>query len=376
MKVSILGATGSIGRQALDVAEHLGLRVIAITGNKNFSLLEEQARHFMPKMVVAADEDAARELKTRLADTSVNVLTGADGLIQAAQTDVDTIVSAIIGTAGLLPTLEAVKSGRRVALANKESLVCAGEQILSQAEASGAQIVPVDSEHSAIFQCMQGGGEVRKVLLTASGGPFFGYSFEELESVTKEQALQHPNWNMGEKITVDCATLMNKGLEFIEAMRLFSLKPEQIEIIIHRESVIHSAVEFIDGSVIAQLAQADMRLPIQYAFTYPERRCGQTSALDLVARGKLSFFKPDFDAFRCLDLALSAAKKGGSQTAALSAANEVAVKRFLNGQARFNDIFRIIDQVLTKIEFIEYPSIEDILKIDTEARKRASEVMI
>ena len=376
ISVAILGSTGSVGRQSADVVEHLSARVTAITGGRNTELMERQIRSLKPKIAVMADAVAAEDLRVKVADTPTRVYSGKEALIQAAVMDgTDVTVSSIMGTAGLMPTLAAVKTGRRVAIANKESLVCAGEIIMHEARESGSEIIPVDSEHSAIFQSLRSGkhGEIKKLWLTASGGPFFGKNFDELENVTPQMALAHPNWKMGAKITVDCATLMNKGLEFIEAMRLFNVGYDKIDILVHRESVIHSMVEFADNSVIAQLGQADMRLPIQYALTYPDRVEGQTAALDLAAIGKLSFFKPDTENFRCLDLALEAARRGGNITAALSAANEIAVDKFLSGKAGFNDIYRIVSAALSKIEFIEYPSIEEILQTDSVARAYAAE---
>lgn len=375
--ISVLGSTGSVGRQALEAAENIGACVLALTGGSNVSLMEEQARRHKPRLAVMADEESAKDLRLRLRDTATRVEGGAGATeLAAAMPEARTVVSAIVGTAGLLPTLAAVQAGKRVALANKESLVCAGSHIMRLAKLHKAEIIPVDSEHSAVFQCLKAGenpAEVSRILLTASGGPFFGKSFEELETVTSEQALAHPNWRMGAKITVDCATLMNKGLELIEAMHLFSLPADRIEILIHRESLIHSMVEFCDGAVIAQLAEADMRLPIQYALTYPKRAAGQTPPLDLVRHGSLSFFEPDLNAFRCLGLALDTAKRGGNLTAALSAANETAVELFLREKAGFNDIWRIVETTLTKIDFFEYPSIEDILDTDADARRYALE---
>lgn len=312
--LSILGSSGSIGRQTLKVAEACGHDVAAITVNRSVELAESQARRFKPRLAVAVDERAAADLRVRLADTGVKVLSGQEGLLEAAALpEADTVVTAIVGVAGLRPTLAAIDEGKRIALANKETLVCAGELVMARAKGKGAEIVPVDSEHSAIFQCLQGcqnRGEVRRLIITASGGPFYGKSSKELSLVTKEQALKHPNWTMGAKITVDSATLMNKGLEFIEAMRLYAMPPERIQIVVHRESIVHSLVEFEDGAILAQLGSADMCLPIQYALTWPERTEGPAKPLDLLACPPLTFQKPDPETFRCLGLALECAGRG------------------------------------------------------------------
>ena len=371
----ILGSTGSIGRQAMDVAENLNIRIKALVCGSSWRTLEEQARKFLPEYVAAADPAAASELKVRLRDLPIRIGQGDEGVMEAARMGADVTLAAMVGIAGLRPTLAAAEKGGRLAIANKESIVCAGEHIKAAAAAAGTEIIPVDSEHSAIFQCLRSGshGEIRKILLTASGGPFFGRNFRELENVSKSEALAHPNWTMGEKITIDSATLMNKGLEFIEAMRLFDVGADDIEILVHRESVIHSAVEFTDGSVIAQLGQPDMRVPIQYAFTHPARKSAPSDSLDLIKRGRLTFFEPDLDAFRCLKLALEAARRGGGMTTALSSANEAAVGMFLREEIGFNDIWRITDAVLSKIKFIEYPSMEEIFETDRAARALALE---
>jgi len=371
----ILGSTGSIGRQALEAADRVGIRVEALAAGSNWRLLEEQARRYRPSYVAAADPAAASELRVRLADTDIRVGAGQEAVLEAARISAGVTLSAIVGIAGLRPTMAAAELGGRLAIANKESIVCGGDLIDEVVAKSGCEVIPVDSEHSAIFQCLRAGqhGEIRRILLTCSGGPFFGRSFAELERVTRAETLRHPTWNMGEKITVDSATLMNKGLELIEAMRLFRVKPEDIRILIHRESVVHSAVEFRDGSVIAQMGLADMRVPIQYAFTFPERLEGSGESLDLAKLGTLHFAEPDTGAFRCLKLAMEAAKKGGSQTCALSSANEEAVGLFLREQIGFNDIWRITDSVLSKIDFIEYPSMEEIFETDRAARRYALE---
>ena len=371
--LSVLGSSGSIGRQALDVAAVCGHEVAAITVNRSAPMAEEQARRFRPRLAVAVDEDAAADLRTRLADTEVKVLSGREGLLEAASLPgADTVVTAIVGVAGLEPTLAAIACGKRIALANKETLVCAGELVMARARESGAEIVPVDSEHSAIFQCLQGcrdRGEVRRLILTASGGPFFGWSREELARVTKAQALKHPNWAMGAKITIDSATLMNKGLEFIEAMRLYAVPPEQIQIVVHRESIIHSLVEFGDGAILAQLGSADMRLPIQYALTWPERTPGPAKPLDLLSCPPLTFQRPDPEAFRCLGLALECAERGGTSTAILNGANEAAVGLFLEDKIGFLDIPRLVETALARVPVLDGPGLDQILEADRAARQ-------
>ena len=371
--LSVLGSSGSIGRQALDVAAVCGHEVAAITVNRSAPMAEAQARRFRPRLAVAVDEDAAADLRTRLADTEVKVLSGREGLLEAASLPgADTVVTAIVGVAGLEPTLAAIACGKRIALANKETLVCAGELVMARARETGAEIVPVDSEHSAIFQCLQGcrdRGEVRRLILTASGGPFFGWSREELAGVTKAQALKHPNWAMGAKITIDSATLMNKGLEFIEAMRLYAVPPEQIQIVVHRESIIHSLVEFGDGAILAQLGSADMRLPIQYALTWPERTPGPAKPLDLLSCPPLTFQRPDPEAFRCLGLALECAKRGGTSTAILNGANEAAVGLFLEDKIGFLDIPRLVEAALARVPVLDIPGLDEILEADRAARQ-------
>lgn len=371
--ISLLGSTGSIGRQTLDVAAALDLPVRAITAHRSVQLLEEQARQFRPELAVCVDETAAAELKTRLADTSVRVLSGEEGLLEAAALpSADTVVTAVVGIAGLRPTMAAIREGKRIALANKETMVCAGELVMAEARRWGAEIVPVDSEHSAIFQCLQGckdRGEVKRLILTASGGPFFGWSREELEGVTLEQALKHPNWAMGAKITVDSATLMNKGLEFIEAMRLYELPPEKISIVVHRESIVHSLVEYCDNAVLAQLGAADMRLPIQYALTWPERVAGPATPLDLCSCGPLTFARPDTETFQCLALALEAAKTGGTAGAILNGANEAAVALFLEGKIGFLDIADRVRRAMEQVKVIADPSMTQVLEADAAARE-------
>ena len=340
--ISILGSTGSIGRQTLDVAEQLGTRVAAITANSNVDRAEEQARKFHPALAVMYDPAAAKELKSRLSDTDIRVSSGMEGLLEAASLpEADTVVTAVVGMIGLRPTLAAIQAGKRIALANEETLVCAGELVMAEAARCGAEIIPVDSEHSAIFQCLQGSrdrSEVRRILLTCSGGPFYGMKFEELAAMTRADALKHPNWKMGPKITVDCATLMNKGLEVIEAMRLYRLPLEQVSVVIHRQSIVHSMVEFRDGAVMAQLGTPDMRLPIRYALTYPYRADSPLEPLDLLSCPPLTFAAPDLEAFPCLRLAMEAVTEGGTACAVLNGANEAAVGLFLRDQIGFNDI--------------------------------------
>lgn len=374
--ISILGSTGSIGTQTLDVAETCGVPVAALAAHKNVDLLEQQARIFHPHLVAAADSAAASALKQRLADTEIRVLAGEEGVKAAASLpQADTVVTALVGIAGLEPTLAAIDAGKRVALANKETLVCAGPLVMARAKEKGAEIVPVDSEHSAIFQCLQGshGKEVKRILLTASGGPFFGKSRRELASVTPARALKHPNWSMGAKVTIDSATLMNKGLELLEAMSLFSVPPEQIQILIHRESILHSAVEYCDHSVIAQLGAPDMRLPIQYALFWPNRVPGPARELDLFSCGSLSFAQPDLDTFRCLALAIQAAKEGGTAPTILNGANEVAVSQFLEEKIGFLDIARAVEHALDVVPREAADTLDAIRRADKLAREAAED---
>lgn len=369
--LSILGSTGSIGTQTLDVCRMHGLRPAALTGGRNVDLLEAQAREFRPDFVALYDEGCARDLKIRLGDTSIRVAGGMGGLLEAAAIPAaDVVVTAVVGTAGLRPTLAAIDAGKTIALANKETLVCAGELVMARARAKGVEILPVDSEHSAIFQCLSARENrvYKTIWLTASGGPFFGKTAAELENVTAEAALRHPNWSMGAKVTIDSATMMNKGLEFIEAMHLFSAPPEKIRVLVHPQSIVHSLVEFPDHSVIAQLGVPDMRVPIQYALTYPARAASPAGALDLVSAGALTFFEPDLDTFPCLRLAMETARIPGTACAVLNGANEAAVARFLSGRARFGDIYALTRLALEKIRNIEAPTLEDILAADAEAK--------
>ena len=371
--LSLLGSTGSIGRQTLDVAEQLGLTVAAITAHNSVALAEEQARKFRPRQVIMTDEAAARDLKVRLADTNIHVHGGVSALSTAATLPgVDTVVTAVVGMVGLKPTLAAIREGKRIALANKETLVCAGELVMEAAEKRGAEIVPVDSEHSAIFQCVQGcldRGEIRRVILTCSGGPFFGMTRAEVAQKTRADALRHPNWKMGPKITVDCATLMNKGLEVIEAMRLYRLPLTRVKVAIHRQSIVHSLVEFEDGAILAQLGSADMCLPIQYALTWPERTPGPAKPLDLLSCPPLTFQKPDPETFRCLGLALECAERGGTSTAILNGANEAAVALFLEEKITFLDISRLVEATLERVPVVKSPSLDDIFQADCAARE-------
>ena len=374
-RISLLGSTGSIGRQTLEVAAACGITVGAVTARRSVALLEEQVRAFRPELAVCVDPAAAADLKVRTADTGVRVAAGPEGLLEAASLpSADCVVTAVVGIAGLEPTLAAIRAGKRVALANKETMVCAGELVTGEADRLGVDIVPVDSEHSAIFQCLQGcrdRGEVRRLILTASGGPFFGCAREQLAAVGPEQALKHPNWSMGAKVTIDSATLMNKGLELIEAMRLFRMPPEKISIAVHRESIVHSLVEYSDGAVLAQLGTPDMRLPIQYALTWPERRPGPAKPLDLLSCPPLTFAPPDLETFPCLRLALEAAGRGGTATAVLNGANEVAVERFLKGEISFLDIPVLVERALERVPVMSDPGLEDILEADRAAREAA-----
>ena len=372
MALSLLGATGSIGRQTLDVAEHLGLGVCALAAGKRVRELEEAARRFRPRLAVLYDEAAAAELKIRLADTETKVLSGMGGLLEAASMEeADTVLAAMSGAVGLFPALRALEAGKKLALANKETLVCAGNLVTALAKEKGLPLLPVDSEHSAIFQCLQGGGEVRRILLTASGGPFRTLSGGALKTVTMEDALKHPNWAMGPKITVDSATLMNKGLEFIEAMWLFDLPPEKITVLVHPQSVVHSAVEFVDGAVIAQLGTPDMRLPIQLALTWPERKPSPAPALDLTKTAPLTFEEPDLRRFPCLALAMACAgHRGTADCAVMNAANEEAVGAFLRGQIGFTQIYDLVAAVLEKLSGMPGGSLEEIVAADDAARRQ------
>lgn len=372
--VSILGSTGSIGRQTLDVIRRLGsIRVAALTAGSNVERMEEQCRAFLPQLAVMATEESAKALADRIEDLQTRVSWGEKGLLEAAtMAEADCVITAVVGMVGLKPTLAAIRAKKRIGLANKETLVCAGELVMAQAEQYGAEIIPVDSEHSAIFQCLMGCGEKREVerlILTCSGGPFFGKRPEELKTVTKADALKHPNWKMGAKITIDCATLMNKGLEVIEAMRLYRMPLDRVDVAIHRQSIVHSMVEFTDGAVMAQLGTPDMRLPIQLALTYPERLPSPVERLDLFRCGELSFQKPDLESFPCLKLAYQCAKRGGTACPVMNGANEEAVASFLRDEIGFYDIYRLVSQAVEKVPFVENPSLEEILESDRLARE-------
>lgn len=371
--VSVLGSTGSIGRQSLDVIGRLGgIRVSALTAGTSVQKMAEQCRQFRPQLAVMATQEAAQALKAELDGQQIEVAWGEEGLLRAAiLPEADCVITAVVGMVGLKPTLAAIRARKRIGLANKETLVCAGELVMAEAEKYGAQIVPVDSEHSAIFQCLMGCGdkkEVRKILLTCSGGPFFGMEAEQLRRVTKADALKHPNWKMGPKITVDCATLMNKGLEVIEAMRLYRVPLEQVEVLIHRQSIVHSLVEFTDGAVMAQLGTPDMRLPIQLALTYPERVESPVERLDLTRCAALTFCHPDYEKFPCLALARDCAKRGGTACPAMNGANEEAVALFLADKIGFYDIYRLVAQAVEQVPFIQDPTLEEILEADRLAR--------
>ena len=376
MNISILGSTGSIGTQALKVVDDLkgqkDITVRAITGNSNTLLLEEQARQYKPQIVVVADPQKYTDLKTRLADTNTEVLCGEEGLCRAATLDdVQMVLSSIVGFAGLVPTMKAIEAGKDIALANKETLVTAGALFTDAVKRHKIRLLPVDSEHSAIFQSMHGGNrsELKKILLTASGGPFFGKTTEDLKNITKEQALKHPNWTMGAKITIDSATLMNKGLEIIEAKWLFDVDFDDIEVVVHRESIIHSMVEFTDKSIIAQLSLPSMKHPIQYAFTYPQRLPSPDESVSFSDIAKMTFFKPDEETFRCLALAKKAGKMGGIMPTVLNAANEVAVAAFLRDEIGFLDIADFVEKTMTAYKNKSNPTLEDIIEVDKEIRQ-------
>ncbi|MBR2782308.1 MAG: 1-deoxy-D-xylulose-5-phosphate reductoisomerase [Oscillospiraceae bacterium] len=374
--ISVLGSTGSIGRQTLEVARHLGIQIAALTANRNIDLLAEQCRVFHPALAVIGSEADAEILRERLHGTGTRVLWGMEGLIAAAaMPETECVVTAVMGMVGLRPTLAAIDAGKRIALANKETLVCAGELVMARAEERHAEIIPVDSEHSAIFQCLAGCSDrkqVRKLILTASGGPFFGWSREDLAQVKAEQALKHPNWTMGAKITIDSATMMNKGLELIEAMRLYHLPMEQVQIVVHRQSIIHSLVEYCDGAVLAQLGAPDMRIPIQLALTWPDRQDSPAKDLDLLSCGALTFAAADEETFPCLKLARQAVQAGGTACAVLNGANEAAVSRYLRGDLGFYGVSDAVDAALEQIPVISNPDLDTILEADARARQIAS----
>lgn len=368
--VSILGSTGSIGRQSIAAAEYLGIPVTALAANRKIDMVEEQARRLKPEFVAIYDENAANDLRIRLADTDIKVGSGMDGLIEAAASHAECVVTAVSGSVGLRPTLAAIDAKKRIALANKETLVCAGELVMPRAERMGAEIVPVDSEHSAIFQCLMGRkkSELKKILLTGSGGPFRGKSRAELSGVTPEQAVRHPNWSMGAKISVDSATMMNKGLEFIEAMHLFGVTPDDIQVVVHPQSIIHSMVELVDGTVIAQLGVPDMGLPIQLAMTYPERTASPFKRLDFRDMKDMTFEAPDYEKTPCLKLAMDCAREGGTAPCVMSAANEAAVALFLQHRLGYNQIYDSVLAAVESIEIVRKPDLEAILAADEAAR--------
>ena len=368
--IVVLGSTGSIGTQALEVAKRDGYNVIGLAAGKNAKLLEEQAREFLPDAVAMFDETAARELKLRLSDTDIKVLSGIDGVCELAALQCDTVLDSIVGIAGLKPALSAITAGNTLALANKETLVAGGDIVNAEAKKHGVKIIPVDSEHSAIFQSLQGAPDksLKKILLTASGGPFYGKSRQELENVTVKDALNHPNWSMGAKITVDSATLMNKGLEVIEAVHLFGVKASDIEVLVHRQSILHSGVELSDGAVIAQLGTPDMRLPIAYALTYPNRSETAFEHLSLANIGTLTFEKPDTETFKCLPLCISAINAGGVAPAAVNGANEEAVRLFLEGKIKFLQIAELVEKALLSVNNKNDFTLEDVFEADKSAR--------
>ena len=377
--VSILGSTGSIGRQTLDIVDNLSIPVAALTAGSNAERMAEQCRKYRPKLAVMSTECSAQQLRALIADLPTEVMWGEEGLIAAATiSDADCIITAVVGMVGLKPTLAAIRAHKRIGLANKETLVCAGQLVMAEAKKYDAEIIPVDSEHSAIFQCLMGCNdrrEVKRILLTCSGGPFYGKSREELGVVTKADALKHPNWKMGAKITIDCATLMNKGLEVIEAMRLYGLPLEQVDVLIHRQSIVHSMVEFTDGAVMAQLGAPDMRLPIQLAMTYPQRSATPVDFLDLTTCGALTFSHPDMDAFPCLALARKCAREGGTACPAMNGANEEAVALFLDDKIGFYDIYDLVSRAVDAVPFAADPTLEEILEADRLAREAVRRFM-
>ena len=370
--IALLGSTGSIGTQSLDVCRMHGYRVVCLTANRRVDLMETQIREFRPDLVSMMDPVAADDLRTRVADTGTKVLSGMDGLIECATySGADTVLNAVVGMVGLQPTLAAIQAKKTLALANKETLVAGGHLVTNTAKAYGVDILPVDSEHSAIFQCLQGSpekGAVKKLILTASGGPFFGKTLAELENVTAADALKHPNWDMGAKITIDSATMMNKGLEFIEAKWLFDMPIDAIDIVVHRESVVHSAIAYQDNSVIAQLGVPDMRIPIQYALTYPRRLPSPVQELSLVDYGKLTFYAPDYDTFRCINVCKDAIAAGGLRPAAANGANEESVRLFLNGKIKFTDIAVLNRAAMEACPQVADYTLDDVLQADRVAR--------
>lgn len=378
-KLAILGSTGSIGQQALSLVEALGIEITALAAHQNVGRLREQALRFKPRYICVTDPEAAAELKTALRGTGCAVFSGPDGLLEMiAREDSDTVLTSMVGVAGLRPTLAAIEAGKNIALANKETLVAGGALVTALAQKKGVMLLPVDSEHSAVFQCLQdrhSAAGLRRIILTASGGPFFGCNAGQLRAVTPGEALRHPNWNMGNKVTIDSATLMNKGLELIEAMWLFDVKPEEIDIAVHRQSIIHSMVEFRDGSVLAQLGLPDMRLPIQYALTWPERAQAPLEPLTIERMGSLTFERPDEQTFRCLPACRLAASKGGLAPCMVNAANEVAVEAFLDGRSSFPDIGRAAEAAAEAAPAGGAYTLENLLEADRETRIKARELL-
>ena len=372
--VSILGSTGSIGRQSLDIISRLpDVRVAALTAGSGVERMAQQCREFLPELAVMATREAAEALKAQISDLAVRVSWGEEGLIEAATMEsADCVITAVVGMVGLKPTLAAIRAGKRIGLANKETLVCAGELVMAEAKKYGTEIIPVDSEHSAIFQCLMGNTEkreIKRLILTCSGGPFFGMSKDQLKTVTRADALKHPNWKMGAKITIDCSTLMNKGLEVIEAMHLYDMPLEQVDVVIHRQSIVHSMVEFVDGAVMAQMGAPDMRLPIQLALTYPQRVECPVDGLNLLTCGPLTFSAPDLEAFPCLQLAMDCARKGGNACAVMNGANEEAVAKFLADEIGFYDIYRLVSDAVDAVPYIANPTLDQILESDRLARQ-------
>ena len=375
--ISILGSTGSIGRQTLDIVKHLNISVAALTAGTSVERMAQQCREYRPKLAVMADEISASKLAREISDLGIEIAWGEEGLIRAAtMEEADCVITAVVGMLGLKPTLAAIEKRKRIGLANKETLVCAGELVMAAAKRTGAEIIPVDSEHSAIFQCLMGcnnAKEIKRIILTCSGGPFFGMEKDAVSRMTRADALKHPNWKMGPKITVDCATLMNKGLEVIEAMRLYDLPLEKVDVVIHRQSIVHSLVEFTDGAVMAQMGAPDMRLPIQLAMTYPQRKECVVDALDLTKCGSLTFCEPDMETFPCLALARACAKKGGTACPVMNGANEEAVAMFLRDEIGFYEIYERVNYALGVVPFIQNPSLEEILEADRLARLAVKE---
>ena len=374
--VSILGSTGSIGRQSLDIIDNLNIPVAALTAGTSVERMAQQCRKYLPRLAVMATQEAAEQLQKEIADLPIRIAWGEEGLIEAATIpEADCVITAVVGMVGLKPTLAAIREKKRIGLANKETLVCAGELVMAEAKKYGVEIIPVDSEHSAIFQCLMGSrdpSQIKRIILTCSGGPFFGMTKQQLTAVTKADALKHPNWKMGAKITIDCATLMNKGLEVIEAMRLYDLPLEQVDVVIHRQSIVHSLVEFVDGAVMAQLGSPDMRLPIQLAMTYPDRAVCPVDALDLTKCASLSFCEPDMESFPCLALARQCAKAGGTACPTMNGANEEAVAMFLRDEIGFYDIYERVSCAVDTVPFVADPTLEQILEADRLARMAVS----